>query len=92
MLYSEFQTECEKLGFKDVEVSTSDFNKIHMVYTYHPAITSKISIALLYCNYGMTTIYDMLQRAEIICAKEQEINKKRFELDKLIQEMEIIKS
>jgi len=92
MMYQEFKNECAELGMTEFNLKDNEFEQIHMVYVYHPSIKTKQDIARLFVYFGMTVIYDMLQRAEIICEKEKEISTKRMELEKLLEQMENIKS
>ena len=50
------------------QMSSSDYQVVELVYTYHPAIPDiggKERIAALFTLGGMTVMYDMLPRAEV---------------------------
>ena len=71
---SEFIHACESITCaKNLTISDFDYEKIEVVYTFHPAISEvhgKEQIALIYTTFGMTVINDMLSRA--IKARELE--------------------
>lgn len=64
--------EFRELLPEGVKVTDEDYYMIEDVYMYYPAKIEKKDIADLYAKYGMTLIKDMLKRAKIVKAMEEE--------------------
>ena len=64
--------EFRELLPEGVKVTDEDYYMIEDVYMYYPAKIEKKDIANLYVKYGMTLIKDMLKRAKIVKAMEEE--------------------
>lgn len=84
MLKSEFERVLGK------EVTEADYRIIDIVYMWHPSNLSKEAVAVLYEEFGMALIKDMMPRADKM--KELEERKRRAEgeihtLDKLMNEV-----
>jgi len=68
------------------EVSNVIWDTIHTVYQFHPSIDDAIGksqITMLYTQFGMTAIEDMLPRAQKIKELEQEKQSAQAEIAKL---------
>ena len=68
---------------KVVKLTDREWQLIETVYTYHPAIDDKKSIAGLYLDYGMSAITDMYLRALKLKDMERSIKAKEAELERL---------
>lgn len=83
----EFIREVKKLnGDVEPNISSIDYPIIETVYMYHPSInevTGKHQIAYLYFHFGMRVIKDMLETAIKCKELEEEIHKKKIELEEL---------
>lgn len=67
-------------------IPSSDYEKIEVVYTFHPSIDEtegKAQIAMLYGTFGMRVIEDMLPSA----LKAQELEDKRMALRRQLDEV-----
>lgn len=73
---------------KEARIPTEvEFEKIQLVYNYHPAIHSSVGksqIAKLYSEFGMRIIYDMLGTAK----RAQEIEDEKRRLRQRIVDLE----
>lgn len=70
----------------NTEVSQEQWETIHTVYQWHPAITDtdgKKQIALLFKTFGMVVFYDMKRRAEEVEVLENQKQMLRCELDSI---------
>ena len=84
--------EFEKLV--DKEVSERDYKVIEKVYTFHPAISNtngKQQIAMLYNEFGMGVIKDMVLKSEMAMDIEAEITRTKDRLRELEEELEALK-
>ena len=68
---------------KVVKLTDREWQLIETVYTYHPAIDDKKSMAGLYLDYGMSAITDMYLRAIKIRDMMAAINRQEEELNRL---------
>ena len=68
---------------KVVKLTDREWQLIETVYTYHPAIDDKKSIAGLYLDYGMSAITDMYLRAVKIRDMEDDIKAAEGALERL---------
>ncbi len=68
---------------KVVTLTDTEWLLIETVYTYHPAIEDKKSMAGLYLDYGMSVITDMYLRAIKLRDMETAINSLEEELNRL---------
>lgn len=78
-----------KRDFTDTEYAT-----IETVYTYHPSISEtegKKQITSLYETFGIRIITDMLPTANKAREYEEQIARKRYELEKLQEEFKNFK-
>lgn len=85
MLYEEFA----RLPVTRQKPSAKEFEVIDLVYNYHPCITAdrgKDQIAGLYSEYGMRIIYDMRETAKRAGEIEDDIRRKRQEIEELERE------
>jgi hypothetical protein len=67
-------------------VSNDNFEAINFVYTFHPAISEtngKEQISVIFGNFGMRLISDMMPTAQKSKALEEDIRKKSLELEAL---------
>ncbi len=72
-----------------------EYGIIEMVYTFYPTVSNtdgKCQVAWLYRMFGMSIFYDMLPRARMARAKEDELLRLRWKLDQAQREMEQIHS
>lgn len=75
-------------------ITDSDYSMIELVYMYHPSIksdNSKLQIAHLYLDYGMTVIYDMVPRSKLLESKEKELNSAIAQVARIKEEIGDIK-
>lgn len=80
MLKEEFETLVDKC------VTSSDYEKINHVYTWHPSISEtngKEQIAELYKQYGMSIILQMTEAADYGMKIEQDIADLRKQMNEL---------
>ncbi len=87
------QNEFEKII--GAEVSTSDYETIEKVYTWHPVIkdtTGKQQIADLYKIGGMPLIRNMMEAAEIMKSLDDEERKIKDMLHKILVRKEVVAS
>lgn len=68
---------------KVVKLTDREWQLIETVYTYHPAIDDKKSIAGLYLDYGMSAITDMYLRAVKIRDMESQIKRQEEILERM---------
>lgn len=71
------------------EFTDAEYEAIATVYTFHPSISEtegKKQIASLYDTYGIRIITDMLPTANKAREYEEQITKKRHELEELQEE------
>ena len=64
------------------------WNDIQLVYTFHPSISEtkgKVQIALLYAQFGMPVIRDMIPRAQKAQEIEARIHQARAEMQEASQ-------
>jgi hypothetical protein len=66
-----------------VKLTEREWQLIETVYTYHPAIDDKKSMAGLYLDYGMSVITDMYLRAIKLRDMERQITRQEEELNRL---------
>lgn len=85
MMYCEF---IELIDDTMVPPTQEDYDIIECVYTYHPSIADKRTIATLYNEFGMTIINDMLPRAKEIKRIEEEISRVELALKTVTNEYE----
>ena len=70
--------------------TNDEYEIIETVYSFHPSINEvkgKDQIAELYNNFGMRVILDMLPTAEKAKELENELKKKKIEIDNLRREL-----
>ncbi len=88
MLKDEFENMIGKT------ISAEEYSAIETVYTFHPSISEtegKKQIASLYDTYGIRIITDMLPTANKAREYEEQITKKRHELEELQEEFKNFK-
>ena len=88
MTRQEFDERCK------VSVSASDYEKIEIVYTWHPSISEtegKDQIAMLVENFGMRIIEDMLPTARKAQRILDKISKIKQELRTAEAEYDMLK-
>lgn len=82
MMKSEF-VKLLKENSGNSDVKNEDYVIIEHVYTYHPAIKNKQAIVALYCDFGMTVINDMVERADKCMKLETAIREQELALENL---------
>jgi len=86
-----------KQEFKNLtnrEFTDKEYEAIETVYTFHPAISEtegKKQIASLYDTFGFRIIADMLPTAIKAKEIEEQITRKRHELEELQEELKRLK-
>lgn len=76
------------------DFTDAEYTAIETVYTFHPSISEtegKKQIATLYDTYGIRIIADMLPTANKAREYEENITKKRHELEELQEEFKKFK-
>ena len=77
------------------EFTDKEYEAIETVYTFHPAISEtegKKQIASLYDTFGFRIIADMLPTAIKSKEIEEQITRKRYELEELQKELKRLKN
>ena len=77
------------------EFTDKEYEAIETVYTFHPAISEtegKKQIAGLYDAFGFRIIADMLPTAIKAKEIEEQITRKRYELEELQKELKRLKN
>jgi hypothetical protein len=86
-----------KQEFTDLTIrafTDAEYEEIETVYTFHPSISEtegKKQIASLYDTYGIRIITDMIPTANKAREYEEQITKKRHELEELQEEFKNFK-
>lgn len=86
-----------KQEFTDLTIrafTDTEYEKIEIVYTFHPSISEtegKKQIASIYETFGIRVITDMLPTANKAREYEEQITKKRHELEELQEEFKNFK-
>ena len=82
MMMSEFNEILHEVSPTHREPTKEEYEKIETVYAFHPAIGEKEDIVLLWANYGMTIIDDMMPRSRAIMTTYDELQKAKARYDK----------
>lgn len=93
MTKQEFIKELDKIG-RGLNFRGDDYEQIEFVYTYHPSIdgaSGKAKIAILYGEFGMRVIRDMIPTAKKAQECVDKIRTLRNELNSAIEEYEALK-
>ena len=92
MQIHEFIEKVKEFSGDDISdnLDNATYEIIETVYTYHPKVKDKDTIAELFCRFGLILILDMHPRAERIMQKEREIQLAKQNLAKLQEEMEML--
>ena len=75
MMKFEFIEMVYEISPTHIVPTDEEYKKIEFVYTYHPAIADKGTIARLWCEFGNMIIEDMTPRAERV--RNAEVNYER---------------
>lgn len=73
------------------KVSENDYRLIEIVYMWHPADLDKEAVAVLYKEFGMPLIRDMLARAEKMKELEERKRKAEHEIFRCQKLMDAVK-
>lgn len=74
-------------------VSAEDYDLIELVYTWHPAISNvdgKDQMAVLYMNYGMTVIKDMVTRSIAVRDLDKQLQEAESKMAAIQEEMKVL--
>lgn len=95
MTKKEFDQKCIEVKPQNNRRPTdAEYKVIEYVYTFHPAISEtegKEQIAMLFLNFGMSLIRDMVPRAQLMEKKESELRAAREALERVQQEIKDIR-
>lgn len=94
MTYGEFLREAQKIN-PDAAPTVEEYKTIEYVYTWHPAISEtkgKQQIAMLYVEFGMSLIHDMVPRANEMKTTEEHYRTLNNQLCELQKKMEDLRS
>lgn len=90
MMYEEFTDRASKIAGFEVKVTDRNYKDIETVYNYHPSISDKDDIALIYVRFGMRAIRDMLPTALVVAEYEQQQMALKHQLEELTARLEEI--
>ena len=82
----EFLRACEKYTDGKPCINDENFAVVEYVYNWHPSVSvlrGEDQMAMLYCTFGMTVIYDMYPHAKKMQMLDDELKKTKAKVEEI---------